>query len=112
MMACDEGDWSDQGQIKRLTAQVATLTAERTQLEHWRDGATAALDSQQGEISAITARCETRFSNERVVEFLGYLTGALPELHKVHPHRLLLAWNDFKWTCGDGQPVADPGCQS
>ena len=44
-----------------------------------------------------------------VREFIGYLSGAVPELHRVEVPLLAKHWDDFKWTVGDrlsGEPAA------
>ena len=43
-----------------------------------------------------------------VREFIGYLSGAVPELHRVEVPLLAKHWDDFKWTVGDrlsGEPA-------
>jgi hypothetical protein len=38
----------------------------------------------------------TRLDDQLVLEFLGYLSGYISELHYVEAGRLITAWEDFK----------------
>lgn len=43
---------------------------------------------------------DLKHSEEFVVMFCGYLAADLPELHSLHPGKILASWNRFKETMG------------